>query len=109
MESFGSRLKKARKEKKLTLRQLADLISVKYSSISEWENDHHRPDLDTLEKLAKTLDVEVSLLLSAKENNTNPEFSSFLRGELDDLSDEAKKEIDNFIAYIKTKYPKKTR
>lgn len=107
MSTFGKRLRIARKNKKLTQRKLAELINVTYSSISEWENNHHQPDIDTLGELCQALDVEASWLLSSNAPGPNSELASYLKGELEELSEEAKKEIDNFIAYIKTKYKKK--
>lgn len=107
MYTFGVRLRNARESKKLTQRELAKLINVAYTSISEWENDHHRPGLDTLKVLCGILDVKASWLLSSDATPTpNPEMSAYARGELDELSAEAKKEIDDFIKYIKVKYKK---
>lgn len=49
MDTFGSRLKSLRQKKGLTQRELAKLIGAKHNSISDWENDGHKPDMDTIE------------------------------------------------------------
>ena len=47
--TFGQRLRKARKERGFTQKQLADLIDAKHNSVSDWENDKNKPDPDTIE------------------------------------------------------------
>lgn len=107
MSTFGIRLRTARKTKKLTQRKLAKLINVAYTSISEWENDHHKPDINILEVLCNVLDVKASWLLSSEEAPKNTTVLQYLQDKDQiDLPDEAKKEIDNFFEYLAFKYKK---
>lgn len=61
--TFGERLRKARKAKKLTQKELASLISAAHNSISNWENDQNKPDPDTIQALCWVLDVTPNYLL----------------------------------------------
>ena len=54
--TFGEKLKSARKSKKMTQESLAKLIGAKHNSVSDWENDKSKPDMDTIELLCGALD-----------------------------------------------------
>lgn len=69
--TFGDRLRKARKDKCLTQKQLADLIGAKHNSISDWENNKNRPDPDTIEYICGALEIPVSRLFSESVQNKN--------------------------------------
>jgi len=56
---IGERLKKARLDKKLTQEQLAEKIKIETPSLSNIENGKNYPNSDTIEKIAKGLEVEV--------------------------------------------------
>ena len=53
----------ARHDKKLTQKQLAELIGTKQSSISRFEKGTYTPDLDFMKKLAKGLDKKLYIEL----------------------------------------------
>lgn len=62
--TFGSRLRAARKEKKLTQKELASKIKAAHNSISNWENDQNMPDPDTIQNLCWALDVQPNYFFS---------------------------------------------
>jgi transcriptional regulator with XRE-family HTH domain len=55
----GKNIKKIRKEKDLSLNELADMIGMTKGYISKIENSESAPPLSTLSKIAASLDVEV--------------------------------------------------
>lgn len=63
MVEFGNRLRKLRKDRKLTQQQLAELIGVKNSVISFYEVGERIPSPDILRKLALALHVTADYLL----------------------------------------------
>ncbi len=70
---FAETLKKLRKEKGLTQLMLATRIFVNPSSVAHWENGSRLPDAAMITRLAKVLDVDVSMLFStATESNASP-------------------------------------
>ena len=56
--TFGERLRNARKEKKLTQKELATKINAAHNSISNWENNQNMPDPDTIQHLCWALGVQ---------------------------------------------------
>lgn len=60
---IGSRIRKFREERHLSQRQLADLIHVSNSRVSNWEQGINRPDADILADLCRALQISPSELL----------------------------------------------
>lgn len=63
----GQRIKKRRKELKLTQSALAFRIGTDTSTISKWESDIHIPDGDNLIALAVELETMPEWILTGKE------------------------------------------
>lgn len=70
--TFGEKLRQSRLEKKMTQKQLADLIDAKHNSVSDWENDKNKPDPDTIELLCGVLEISPNYLLSINEDGFSP-------------------------------------
>jgi len=93
MENIGEKLKFYRKKLGLTLQELEKRSGIGYASISDYENNKVEPRRDTLEKLAKALEIDVNDLLKeeAKEES-KPELKPELGRE---------KELELFRALFK--------
>lgn len=59
----GALIRTLRQQKHLTQRQLADTIGVSDKAVSKWERGRSRPDVETLQRLADALGVELTELL----------------------------------------------
>ena len=62
----GDRLKTVRKYLKMNQQEMGDALKVNASAISQMENNHIKPSLDTLIQLTKTFDVDLHWLLTGK-------------------------------------------
>ena len=62
---FADTLRKLRTEKGLSQMQLANRMIVNKATISRWENGNRLPDAAMMTRLAKVLEVDVGMLLSA--------------------------------------------
>ena len=60
---YGERLKKIRKEKKLSQEKVAELISISRSSISKFENEKEEPSIDILVKLCDLYRISTDYVL----------------------------------------------
>ena len=76
--SIGQNIKKYRKEKGYTQRELADLIGVSVQAISKWETDTGAPDISQVVPLASALDISTDALFDY-EHYTKPEDFEELR------------------------------
>lgn len=70
MVEFGAKLKKLRKEKNLTQKQLASLIGVQNSVISFYEVGERVPSPEITIKLATALHVSSDYLLGIEKNES---------------------------------------
>lgn len=61
---LGSQIRRFREARKLSQKELAQLIGVSNSRISNWEQGINRPDADTIVSLCKALAVSPSELLN---------------------------------------------
>ena len=76
--SIGQNIKKYRKEKSYTQRELADLIGVSVQAISKWETDTGAPDISQVVPLASALDISTDALFDY-EHHTMPKDFEELR------------------------------
>lgn len=60
---FGSRLRRLRKNKELTQRELGAKVGVTEAAIGMWESAKRLPDPETMTRLAQILGVSVDYLL----------------------------------------------
>ena len=75
---FGKRLARARAEKQLTQRELADAIGITFSQISRYEANKARPRLAILMKLADALGTDVEFLTGEGSSDEGREVTLML-------------------------------
>ena len=71
-KSLGTFIAFLRKEKRLTQKQLAELLNVSDKTVSHWECDETSPDISLLPLLAQTLGVTVDELLKGEKAAPQP-------------------------------------
>lgn len=69
MKTMGEVISYQRKEKGMTQAELAAKMNVTDKAVSKWERDLSCPDINSISKLAETLEVPVNELLNAKNND----------------------------------------
>lgn len=65
--TLGQKIKKLRIENNLTQKDISELVSVTFQTVSKWENDENEPDIATLRKLASVFGCSMDYLLSEEE------------------------------------------
>lgn len=63
MDTIGSRIKKLRKEKKITQKELGKLANVSDAAVVLWEKDVNIPKLDSLQYIAPALDTTIDFIM----------------------------------------------
>jgi len=66
-EIFGERLKKRRKELRLTQKELGDAIGVTRQTVIQWERGNFSPDMEKLGRIAEALECSAAWLLGETE------------------------------------------
>ncbi len=67
MQIFCDKLKELRKEKHLTTKELAQILQVRDSTISRWENGKMSPSIDMLYKIAVFFGVTSDYLIGLED------------------------------------------
>ncbi len=70
MPKIGQKIKTARKIKRITQEDLAQIIGVSDKSISAYESNRINPPLTVLEKIAKTTNQPVSYFLDETQESS---------------------------------------
>jgi len=68
MEVLGKMIRAARKERHLTQEQLGKLVGVKKAQISKLENSTNSATIDTILKVFKALEAEISFNVKLENN-----------------------------------------
>ena len=63
MRDIGANIRRARTRRKLTQDDLAQTVHTTRQTISNYETGHSRPDVETLQRLADALSIELTELL----------------------------------------------
>ena len=80
-ENIQKFIKKLRKEKNLTQKQLADMLGVTYQVVSKWERGLNIPDISTLKEISRIFNVDMDTMITGvkKPQKKNvPKFYFFL-------------------------------
>lgn len=105
MDTFGQRIKRARREQKLTQRELAKRVNVNFTYLSKIENgDMPPPSEEKIYKLAENLNIhpdELFILAHRLSDElvdlaARPHMPTILRA-AKDLSDSERKEMLDWI------------
>lgn len=97
---FGEKLKALRKSTDMTQQQIADKLGVTRAAYSHFENGRNEPDSETIVKLAKIFEVSTDYLLGHTDSQKDPNLLVATHVD-DDLTEEQKKEVQDFIKFIK--------
>lgn len=76
--SIGEKIKKARRERGFTQVQLAKKSTISRSYLADMEADRYNPSIETLKRIARTLNMDISGLISDDEVDTNDELYEYL-------------------------------
>ncbi|WP_176444789.1 helix-turn-helix domain-containing protein [Paenibacillus herberti] len=87
VKAYAERIKKLRKLKNLTQRQLADRLGVDNTTISKWEAGIYEPNSDLLNQLAEIFETTVDDILGRKItlSSTTTEEKEFFFYETEDV------------------------
>jgi len=81
MKFLGAKIAEARKDKKLSQRDLAKVLGVAKSTVGGYEAGSRNPDPETLLRIAEILDVSTDYLLGHKKewiDTLSPELQRFV-------------------------------
>lgn len=99
---IGKRIAEIREEVGLSQSGLARGVGISQSAISQIESSERNPSYDMLRQIAKALGVSVPHLVGAEVEGLSAEEQVHFRN-YRGLSDDAKRELADFAAYLRQK------
>lgn len=107
MTAIGKNIKKLRKSKNLTQEEFGKLFGIVKSTVSMYESGKSTPDDELKKKIANYFDVTLDYLMGVS-NIKNPykeeNSLNYIKLDVKDLPEEAIKQIEEYIEFIKQKY-----
>ena len=103
---FANRLKRLRKELKLTQEQLSHELNIARSTISGYETERKEPDYDTLIYIANYFDVSIDYILgrtNVKKYPVEIVKKDEAIDDIDNLSPESKEDLKRYLELLKIK------
>jgi len=106
-ESFGGKVTELRQSKSLTQSDASEKLNIPQSTYAGYETGTRKIPLSMIKEIASFYEVSVDYLLSDNSNKSVTLAAHRTDGYDTDLPEEAQKELDNYIEYLKIKYKKK--
>jgi repressor LexA len=69
-------IKELRKSKKLSQKDLAEILNVHQTAVSQWEQNRTMPDIDMIKKLAKYFGVTTDYILGDSQTDNSKEIKA---------------------------------
>lgn len=99
---IGKRIAEVREQAGLSQSALARDMGTSQSAVSQIEAGERNPSFETLRQIADALKVSVPYLVGAEVEKLSPQEEVHFR-QYRGLSDDARKELHEFAAYLKHK------
>jgi transcriptional regulator with XRE-family HTH domain len=74
---IGNKIAQLRKFKNLTQKELAEMLNVSDKVVSKWETEKSLPDVETMLKLSKVLDISISELYDCVGNTNTKKMEEY--------------------------------
>lgn len=98
-DSLGRKIKLLRIQNDMSQKELGDLLGVQRTSISSYESDRIKPDIDKIKTMAKLFNVSTDYLLGLKNDEINNVVAAHFKDDAD-LSKEDLDKIDSYISFL---------
>lgn len=116
---MNNRIRELRKQRKMTMKQLGDIVDLAESTISQYETGKRQPDNETLLRISEYFGVTVGYLLGAetekapaeygKRSVSDDEIKFALFGGSGEITDAMYEEVKRFAAMVKLREDSKKK
>lgn len=98
-DKFNENLRIAREQRGLSQKEMSERIGVAKSTYSLYESGNREPNVQTIKKIADTLNVSADMLLGIEEENNV--IAAHFDG--DEFTESELEEIKQFAEFVKNK------
>lgn len=111
---MGNRIRELRKQRKITMKQLGEIVGLAESTISQYENGKRQPDNETVFRLSEYFDVTVGYLLGVEKAPTGSgerdildEIDIAFYGDYKELTEDDKETVRDMVRVMRERRAKK--
>ena len=97
---IGLKIKEIRKKKKISQEKLAEMVSMSHRSIVRLENLHTIPTIETLEKIADALNVDITAFFETETIKTRQQITNEINKIITSMTDEDLKTLYKAIYHF---------
>lgn len=105
---LGKRIKKLREKNNLNQLEFSKILNISNTTLSQYEAGNRTPSDEIKEKVADYFNVSVDYLLGRTEKCNsevdNPKMAKSNSFDVSNLPEEAVKQIEDYIEFVKQKY-----
>ncbi len=88
---LGKRIKSLRKSRNITQERLAEIINMDITSLSKIETGRNYPQPETLEKISKALNLDISRMFTFKTPATNQDYVETIKQNIQAMENDTQK------------------
>lgn len=88
---LGKRIKSLRKSRNITQERLAEIINMDITSLSKIETGRNYPQPETLEKISKALNLDISRMFIFKTPATNQDYVETIKQNIQAMENDTQK------------------
>ena len=97
---LGRRIRELRMKRGMTQEKLAESAGLDLSQLSRMENGHGNPNFETLQRIAKALQIRAHELLDFSQHDSEMVVREDIVALLDELSSENLRLVHRFMRYM---------
>lgn len=97
---IGQSIQEARKKAKLTQKELAEKVGIATITIQQYERGVRTPKIETLQKIAQALNIDVGVLYGVEVNKGNPQYLNRLYGKISEVAEKYGRPEEDIVDWI---------
>lgn len=97
---IGQSIQEARKKAKLTQKELAEKVGIATITVQQYERGVRTPKIETLQKIAQALNIDVGVLYGVEVNKSNPQYLNRLYGKISEVAEKYGRPEEEVVNWI---------
>lgn len=97
---IGQSIQEARKKAKLTQKELAEKVGIATITVQQYERGDRTPKIETLQKIAQALNIDVGVLYGVEVNKGNPQYLNRLYGKISEVAEKYGRPEEEVVNWI---------
>lgn len=97
---IGQSIQEARKKAKLTQKELAEKVGIATITVQQYERGVRAPKIETLQKIAQALNIDVGVLYGVEVNKGNPQYLNRLYGKISEVAEKYGRPEEEVVNWI---------